>query len=148
MFTKEISEFTKNGLYDYTFDEGGNLIFSQTSKEFNQHYVSIPLVNYVYDSDKIKSFYNTQFTEFISFTNETSNEPIFNDELNQLTEENVSLKNQLSTLIEQSESNITESERLAIKQIILELRIQLKQGVIEKDFSEVFPYLPITKHKR
>lgn len=143
-FSKEIDTFQKYGTYDYKFDEGGNLVFKKNPSNFTEQYLSIPLINYVYDNQKISSFYNTEFSEFIPTIVES--EIISkNQEPSNLETENKELKERLSLLTERVDENITESERLAVKQIILELRIALKQGIAERDFSTTFPYLPITK---
>lgn len=147
-FSKEISDFQKNGTYVYDFDEGGNLVFNKTSPDFNQHFVSIPLLNYGYNDTKINSFYDLSFKEFIPTTTVIETPVVVSDEVLQLTQENQDLKDKLTILTESSDANITESERLAIKQVILDLRISLKQGVAERDFSETFPYLPLTKNTR
>jgi hypothetical protein len=147
-FSKEISDFKKNGTYDYKFDEGGNLTFNKTSLEFNQHYLSIPLINYGYDNTKISSFYDLSFKEFVPTTTVVETTTTVSEEMAQLTEENQSLKDKLSDLTQTANANMTESERLAIKQVILGLRIQLKQGSAERDFSIDFPYLPLTKTTR
>lgn len=143
-FSKEIDAFQKYGTYDYKFDEGGNLVFKKIPTDFTEQYLSIPLIDYVYDNQKISSFYNTEFSEFLPTTVQSvvvsENQESFN-----LETENKELKERLSFLTEMVDENITESERLAIKQVILELRISLKQGIAERDFSVTFPYLPITK---
>lgn len=147
-FSKEISEFKKSGTYEYAFDEGGNFVFNESSEKFNQHYLSIPLINYKYDNLKIESFYDLEFRDFIPIPLEVTSSNLNSTEFNQLTEENQQLKNQLSVLTEIANLNQTQSDILATKQIILELRIQLGQGVSERDFSDVFPYLPIIKNEK
>lgn len=143
-FSKEIDAFQKYGTYDYKFDEGGNLVFKKNPSEFTEKYLSIPLIDFEYDNQKVNSFYNTTFSEFIPTVEEpqTTTENLISSNLET---ENRELKEKLSLLIERVDENITESERLAIKQVILELRIALKQGIAERDFSTTFPYLPITK---
>lgn len=144
-FSEEIDNFKKYGVYDYKFDVGGNLVFKKNSLYFEERYLSIPLISYVYDDKKINSFYDTQFSEFVVENFPTEN--LFQKpEFENLENENKQLKEKLASLVERVDENITESERLAVKQIILDLRIALKQGVSEKDFSITFPYLPITKH--
>lgn len=143
-FSKEIDAFQKYGTYDYKFDEGGNLVFKKNPTKFTEKYLSIPLTNYVYNGQKISSFYNTEFLEFVPTIGPTTS-VIKYQESSELELENKELKERLTLLTEKADENITESERLAIKQIILELRISLKQGEAERDFSTTFPYLPITK---
>jgi hypothetical protein len=147
VFSNEISDFQKNGTYDYVFDEGGNLIFNQSSSKFNQTFLSIPLANYAYDNVKISSFYNLEFTEFSPTSKNVVVVASSTTEMDELTSENLELKNKLIELSQLSDANITEAERQAIKQIIIDLRIQLKQGVAERDFSETFPYLPSMKNR-
>jgi len=147
-FSQQIHDFQKNGIYIYQFDEGSNLTFNNSSADFHQHYVAIPLTNYAYNNTKIKSFYDLSFKEFVPTTVAAKTELVVSPEVSQLTQENEELKTKLNQLVETSDANITESERLAIKQVILGLRIQLKQGVAERDFSTTFPYLPLTKNKQ
>jgi len=142
-FSKEISDFKKDGVYNYLMDEGGNFVFNQSSKNFNQQYLSLPFINYRYNIAKISAFYDLDFKEFIPSTTELNTVVTSNKEMDQLLQENQSLKDKLDELILISNANITESEKLAIKQIIIELRIQLKQGKAERDFVSIFPYLPI-----
>lgn len=143
-FSKEIDNFQKYGVYEYKFDEGGNLIFKKNPKYFTERYLSIPLIDYVYNDQKINSFYDKEFSEFLPTADQTETE-IENVEISNLEAENQELKDRLSLLTEISNENITESEKLATKQVIIELRIALKQGVAERDFSTTFPYLPLTK---
>lgn len=147
-FSQKIYDFQKNGTYVYNFDDGGNLIFNKTSPDFNQHFVSIPLINYGYNEVKINSFYDLSFKEFTPTTVVVETTPVISNEVSQLTQENQDLKDKLVVLTESSDANITESERLAIKQVILDLRISLGQGIAERDFAEIFPYLPLTNNTR
>ncbi len=144
-FSKEISDFQKNGTYVYEFDEGGNLVFDSSSLDFNQHYISLPLVNYKYDFVKVESFYDLTFKEFFPTKTEVVVSTTISPEIEQLTTENQQLKDQLAALTALADSNQTQADILATKQVILNLRIQLGQGTSEIDFSDVFPYLPLTK---
>lgn len=141
VFSKQISEFQKTGTYNYEFDEGGNLTFNKNSSNFSQHYISLPIISVIYDNVKIKSFYDIEFKEFVPVISITPT--VASQENLNLIEENQLLKDKLEALTQISDANITDSERLNIKQVIIGLRIQLKQGVAERDFSEEFPYLPL-----
>lgn len=145
-FSLEISEFQKSGTYVYEFDEGGNLVFNSSSLDFHQHFVSLPLANYKYDNVKIGSFYDLEFKEFIPTLTEITASIVNSPEIEQLTTENTQLKDRLTALTVIADANQTPAEKLATKQVILDLRIQLGQGVSERDFSTEFPYLPITKN--
>jgi hypothetical protein len=147
-FSQYISNFEKNGIFVYGFDDGGNATFNSGSTKFNENYISLPLINYSYDNTKIKSFYDLTFKEFVSTTENVSSKNVTSTEITQLSEENITLKSKLESLTQTSDANITDAERLAIKQIILDLRIQLKQGISVRDFSTVFPYIPITKNNK
>lgn len=147
-FSQQIHDFQKNGIYVYQFDEGYNLTFNNSSNDFHQHYVAIPLTNYAYDNAKINSFYELEFKEFVPTTTIVEVAPTISAEVVQLTQENEELKTKLNELVDTSNTNMSEAERLAMKQVIIDLRIQLKQGVAERDFSTTFPYLPLTKNKQ
>lgn len=142
IFSDDISKFRKVGTYDYEFDEGGNLVFNVTSSKFTQHYVSIPLVNYVYDDSKIKSFYSLEFSEFKPTT--IVSETVASGEMSDLEIQNQQLQEKLSVLTELADSNSTQSDILANKQVIIDLRIKTGQGNADRDFSDIFPYLPLS----
>lgn len=144
-FSEEINNFQTYGTYEYVFDAGGNLVFKKPADTFSEQYCSIPLIDYSYDETKIHSFYQFEFKEFIPTTVKTGVDLANSIENNPLEEENKMLKDKLLLLTEIADSNQTQSDILATKQIILELRIALKQGFSERDFSEAFPYLPLTK---
>jgi hypothetical protein len=144
-FSNEIINFERYGTYEYNSDEGGNFLFKNPPEKFNEQYISLPLINYNYIKFKIDSFYDIEFKEFISNTQKVVSSETTTEDISQLKIENEELQNKLQILIEKSDENITESERLAVKQVILDLRISLKQGVAERDFSDIFPYLPLIK---
>jgi hypothetical protein len=144
-FSEEKTNFKKNGTYNYQFDEGGNLVFNKKSSQFEQHYVAIPLVVYGYDANKISTFHDLEFKEFVPVSNLKPVPAVEDLENNTLRQENESLKTQLNDLINSPSDTITESERLAFKQVILELRTRLGQGSDPHDFSETFPYFPVIK---
>jgi hypothetical protein len=146
-FSKEIQNFQRYGTYEYKFDAVGNLTFDSSSADFSHVYLSIPLQNVVYNKNKLDSFYNSEFQEFVpvqpkvslATTEETK------QQVNLLTEENESLKTQLDSLTVQSNTDASGAEKLATKQVILELRKAVGQGRVDSDFSEDFPYSPIRK---
>lgn len=148
-FSQEITNFQKNGIYIYKFDEGGNLIFNQTSQDFNQHYVSIPLTNYKYDNSKIGAFYDLEFKEFSPTVEEEVilDIPATLKDMNS-TLLNTSLLDKLDELMKQSDNKPSDAQNIASKQIIIDLRIKLGQGLSNRDFADTFPYLPITKNTR
>jgi hypothetical protein len=146
-FSKNIENFERYGTYVYKFDAVGNLTFDSSSTDFSRVYLALPLNNPVYNNSKIQAFYDPIFTEFIPppvETTEDSAEEV-QQQVNVLEEENASLKSLLETLTVQSESDDSEANQLATKQVILELRKALGEGRVDSDFSEDFPYAPVRK---
>lgn len=150
-FIKQINDFQSYGTYNYKFDEVGNQILNPSSSVFQQNYIALPTVNYVYDESKIVSFYNTTFQEFqpTQNTSSTVNLPQeIIDQVNQLTQQNMVLQDQLDSMIADSEFVSTSADRQVIKDIIISLRIQLGQGTTTADFNTEIPYLPIPLEQR
>lgn len=146
-FSQEIQNFQRYGTYDYKFDNVGNLTFNSSSANFNQVFLAFPLLNVFYNNNKIKSFYNVQFEEFVPtavMTASVSND-VLQEQLLVIQEENTTLKTQLNSLIAQNESSGSAAEQMAVKQVIFELRKALGEGRVESDFSDTFPYTPIRK---
>jgi hypothetical protein len=148
-FAEDIQKFQRYGTYTYKYDSVGNLIFDNSSNDFSRVYLSLPLVNVVYDFAKIDSFQNTFFEEFVPeiITEKTSSDEL-QQQLDVVKEENHTLKQQLDDLITKSESDSGDAQNVATKQVILELRKALGQGRVDSDFSEDFPYMPIKKEKK
>ena len=150
-FEQEIKQFQTNGTFSYQFDEAGNLILNPSSSILQQHYVSLDLVDYNYDTVKINSFYDVQFREFVKTEVTSSGDMLPQDMLDQInlvTQQNTELQGQLDQLIAQSQVSSAGADELAIKDIIVTLRIQLGQGSNELDFDDAFPYLPIPLDQR
>lgn len=149
-FSLQIQNFEKYGTFNYRFDEAGNVILNPSSSVFQQNYLSLPLTNVNYSDNKIASFYDATFTEFVKPESTTpSNIPIdVVDQINSLESQNQNLKTQLDDLISQNELNSSAANLQAIKDIILGLRIQIGQGFSSTDFETDFPYLPIPLEKK
>lgn len=145
-FDQDIQNYQRYGTYTYKFDNVGNVVLNPSSSNFNQVYVAFPLQNAVYDNSKIETMYNVNFEEFVPQTELTSSINV--DELLQqittIQTENESLKTQLDSVVVQSET-ATAADQLASKQVILELRKALGEGISDADFSDTFPYTPIRK---
>lgn len=145
-FSNEIAKFQSTGVYNYQIDDGGNLLISSQSSEFNQHYISIPLSTDEYSASKINSFYPTNFTEFIPTQISVVSTSSISDLTNELSH-SLSLNNTLQTQLEQitniQQSNSSAADTLAAKQTIIGLRMSLGQGHSNTDFSSIFPYIPL-----
>lgn len=146
-FSQDIAQFQKDGTYTYKFDGVGNLYFNSSSTDFSQVYLSLPLTNIVYNNAKIEKFYDPEFREFIPTVATTASIDTINDlqnQLNTVQQENSTLKSHLDNLISENGASSNGSDSQAVKQIILELRIALGQGRSEANFSDTFPYPPLT----
>lgn len=156
----QVSNFEKSGKFDYQFDDHGNVIISNVSDNFYNHYLAVPLTIINYDNEKVNEFIDVNFSEFIisnpsdiimNGMNNKDGELILdstmqtelNNAINNVMEENKSLKSQLDTILQRVNDQITDAEKLAVKQVILELRKKLGEGASDEDFLEEFPYTPI-----
>jgi hypothetical protein len=149
-FTKDISNFQKFGTYNYRLDEVGNEILNPSSSVFQENYFAFSLTNLNYDQSKILSFYNPEFTEFVKpkVTESISRGDDVELEIQNLKTENSVLLAQLNELIAQSEMTSNVATEQLIKNIILNLRVNLGQGKIEADFNTEFPYLPLPSEEQ
>jgi hypothetical protein len=133
------------------FDEAGNEILNPSSSVFQQHFIAFPTVNMDYDNSKIQSFYNPTLTEFIPLP-VTNNQSLLPqeiiDQINEVTQKNQVLSNQLDEMIAKSELTSADADTQLVKDIIMTLRIQLGQGASTLDFYNDFPYLPIPIDQR
>jgi hypothetical protein len=142
-FESDINTFLVQGTFTNNLDEVGNVNLFTEPVDANQRYVAVSLLNYIYDNEKIISLYDVTINEFsvptaiTASAGETTNQ----DTITQLTSENLSLKDQLNAVLIASAANSTNAEVAAAKNVIINLRIQLGEGKLESDFSDVFPYI-------
>jgi len=148
-FSQDIQNFQRYGIYEYKFDNVGNSTFNTSSADFSQVFLAFPLLNAFYNNNKIKSFFNVQFEEFVPqvITTPGPTAEVLQEQLQVIQQENITLKGQLDSLIAQNETSGSAADQMAIKQVIFELRKALGQGRVESDFSDTFPYTPIIKNK-
>lgn len=145
-FETEIEQFERFGAYTYSFDKYGNIVLNASSSIFSQHYLNLPINNFFYKNRKIESFYNPEFTEFLSqpITSASINLETRVQEqsisLSKLEQENAILKDQLKNVIAEAEIDGTAAQAEAVRQVIVDLRIALKEGNTEADFQTEFPY--------
>lgn len=146
-FSQEISDFQRYGTYTYEFDSVGNLIFNGSSTDFSQVFLAFPLLNTFYNNNKIQSFFNVKFEEFVPqvITSSLSNSQDLESQLQTAQQENITLKSQLDDLITQNSVSSSAADQMAVQQVILELRKSLGQGRVDSDFSSDFPYTPVIK---
>jgi len=149
-FSTDIQQFQKAGTYEYKFDAVGNLYFNSSSADFSQVYLALPLTTVAYNNAKIKKFYDPTFVEFVPDTGSaepTSSIDALTEQLNIIQQENTGLKSQLDNVIAQNNTVSNASDSQVVKQVILELRKALGQGRIDANFSDTFPYAPLTRQQ-
>ena len=148
-FSQQIHNFQRYGTYTYKFDSVGNMTFNSSSANFEQVYLALPLSNVFYNNNKIKTFFNVQFEEFVpeSLTSSVDTTTALQEQLQNIQQENITLKTQLDSLVAQNEESGSAADQMAIKQVIFELRKALGEGRVESDFSDTFPYTAIRKNK-
>lgn len=144
-FSKQINDFESSGVYTYKFDQVGNQILNPSSSTFQENYVAFSLNNIYYNNDKILLFYNPSFEEFTT-SSITQSLSILPDNLQQQLDAtaltNQLLTQQLTDLLESTEDSSLVADNMAIKDVIIQLRISLGEGIQISDFDDVFPYLP------
>jgi hypothetical protein len=146
-FSQQIANFTNYGTYDYIFDDVGNEILNPSSSTFQQVYFALPLGNCVYNESKILSFYDPNFTEFVPITASVTGSIFSQEVLDTIASyqlRNSQLQDQLSALVASSEQSSGSASQQAVKNTIVNLRIQLGQGSSLSDFEDVYPYSPIS----
>lgn len=147
-FSQQIANFTNYGTYNYKFDEVGNEILNPKSVVFQQVYFSLPLSNVVYNNNRVVSFYDPTFTEFVPAPPTSSAASVFPqeaiDQINAITYQNVQLQTQLDSLIASSTTDSSSADMQSIRNTIINLRTQLGQGIVDSDFQSSYPYLPLS----
>jgi len=137
-FSSDISEYRNFEKYSYSYNSVGNLFIQSPSEEFNQNFLNFSLRQVSYDSEKMKSVISTEFIEF-SIGEKTPEKSV--DDLQRVIDE-LTLK-LASTTPSVTSEQVTEikSENLALRDIIISLRIKLGEGKDAADFSDTFPFL-------
>lgn len=139
-FDKEIKQFLIDGAFNNNLDDAGNINLSIDPIDVNQRYIEFGLKNYLYNNDQIAMLYDVEIKEFaipitaVSVSNSDNN-------INQLSQENEILRNQLNAVIDADNQNSASAVVDASKDVIIKLRIKLDEGKSSDDFSEAFPYL-------
>jgi hypothetical protein len=134
--------FLTQNQFNNNLDDFGNILLNTSASVINEEYISVSLMEYSYDEDTINKLYDTNIT-----TQNVSNQReilVVNQDLqnsyNTAVAENQSLKDSLGDLVAIVESNPSQAESMAQKDLIIKLRIQLGQGKTATDFSPDFPY--------
>lgn len=143
----DVQKFKDLGTFDNNFDSFGNLeLVYNVSQSYDGkfNYVKIPVKHFVYNNQKILDTNNIEFSQLeTTATTETRNLETVISEYNSLIEENNILNETVNSLIQKYESNDDKQMLSAMRNEIINLRIQLGQGVVPTDFDENFPFSPI-----
>lgn len=142
-FDKEISQFLIDSAFNNNLDDAGNINLFTEPVDINQKFIAFQLKNYLYDNSKIESLYDVKIKDFTI--------PVFSPlpennnvaDVSTLAQENEILKNQLNAIISADNQNSASAVVNASRDVIIKLRIQLKEGTVPEDFSNDFPYLKI-----
>lgn len=138
----QINDFLISGQFTNNIDEFGNVNLYISSSNANEQYIVFPLMNFNYKKDEIENLYDVNLTEIqteTSIEKQVLNQT-FLTEYNKVLSENQDLKQKLNDLVDEIQSDSSKSQLSAARNLIVELRIKLKQGNKPEDFSEEFPF--------
>jgi len=138
----QINDFLISGQFTNNIDEFGNINLYISSSNANEQYIVFPLMNFNYKKDEIENLYDVNLTEIqteTSIEKQVLNQT-FLTEYNKVLSENQDLKQKLNDLVDEIQSDSSKSQLSAARDLIVELRIKLKQGNKPEDFSEEFPF--------
>lgn len=143
----EVSTFKEFGTFTNNIDSFGNvqLVYSVAqSVNGNVNYVKVPLKTFQYNQNKIIDSNTADFTELSTVTIEQNrNTTEILQQYNTLLEENRILNQTVNDLVEKYENSDDKQVIDALKNTIIDLRIQLGQGNVPSDFGDDFPFLPL-----
>ena len=138
----QINDFFTTGQFNNNIDEFGNVNLYISSSNVNEQYIAFPLINFNYKKDEIENLYDVNISEIQTETpieKQILNQTFLN-EYNKVLSENQDLKEKLNDLVDEIQSDSSKSQLSAARDLIVELRIKLKQGNKPEDFSEEFPF--------
>lgn len=143
----DVQKFKDFGTFTNNFDQYGNdqMVYS-VSQSFDgkYNYVAVPLLDLQYNENSIVDTTNVEFTELQTpQTKQTQDVNQILIQYNNLLEENRLLNQTVNDLVVKYENNDDKQVIAALKNTIINLRIQLGQGNVPSDFSDNFPFLPI-----
>jgi hypothetical protein len=138
----QINDFLLTGQFTNNIDEFGNVNLYVSSSEANEQYIVFELINFNYKKDEIENLYDVNITEIQTETvvQKQVLDQTFLNEYNKVLSENQDLKERLNQLVDEVQSDPSKSQLSAARDLIVELRIKLKQGTKSEDFSDQFPF--------
>jgi len=145
---KQLQTFKDLGQFPNNIDSFGNfqLIFNDNKTTDGKfYYTDISLKTIEYNSDKILDTNSDGFNELQSTQQEeTQDITTVLQQYNEAIAENRILNETVNSLVEKYENNDDKQVISAMKSEIIDLRIKLGQGNVPSDFSDDFPFLPLT----
>lgn len=138
----QINDFLITGQFTNNIDEFGNVNLYISSSNANEQYIVFQLINFKYKNDEIENLYDVEIKE-LQIEPEVEKQVLnqtFLTEYNKVLLENQDLKEKLNQLVDEVQSDPSKSQLSASRDLIVELRIKLKQGSKPEDFSEEFPF--------
>lgn len=153
-------------------DNFNNLLLSsdinkEEIQDIEKYLLYVPLQKKAYFKDQVENFYDTEFTEFMDVEashsaaelansatidqemleeiNEEISDQLISDEIyqKQIDEMSNALEKEIEKNVkfrEDANQNFSSSRDLIVSQ-----RIQLNQGISDSDFSEKFPFFPLSE---
>jgi len=156
----ELSEFVEGGEHKENIDSTGNQIIKTDSDTVENCFITIRQVKTEFSKDKIEQNYETKFTEFSDLvkSDDKSENLSIEDDVTDINnahqnQENI-LNNQLEELTKilevESQKNIkfkedAQQNYLATKNLIIDMRIKNGEGNNPEDFSDAFPFSPLSQ---
>ena len=138
----QINDFLLTGQFTNNIDEFGNVNLYISSSDANEQYIAFPLINFNYKKDEIENLYDVGIIEIQ--TEPKIQKQVFDQtfltEYNKVLSENQDLKEKLNQLVDEVQSDPSKSQLSAARDLIVQLRIRLKQGNKLEDFSDEFPF--------
>ena len=156
----ELSEFVEGVEHKENIDSTGNQIIKTDSDTIENCFITIRQVKTEFSKDKIEQNYETNFTEFSDLvkSEDKSENLSIEDDITDINnahqnQENI-LNNQLEELTKileiESQKNIkfredAQQNYLATKNLIIDMRIKNGEGNKPEDFSDAFPFSPLSQ---
>lgn len=145
---KDLQTFRDTGVFSNNFDSFGNLqlAFNRQDPSNGKYYYSNTLLKTLeYNIDKILDTNSTEFSELQSIAQQqTQDVAVLLQKYNEQLAENRILNETVNALVEKYENSDDKQVIAAMKNQIINLRIQLGQGNVPSDFSDAFPFPPLT----
>lgn len=144
----DLQTFRDTGVFANNIDSFGNfqLIFNNNKTSSGKYYYSnILLKTLEYNTNKILDTNSVEFNELQNpQQQQTQDMATLLQQYNVQLAENRILNETVNDLVDKYENNDDKQVIAAMKTEIINLRISLGQGNVPSDFSDDFPFLPLT----